>query len=150
MMRTHYKGSPEEVKALNAYVKLMRAAETVTTRVHKHLADHRLTVSQFGVLEALYHLGPMNQATIAQKILKSTGNITMIIDNLEKRNLVKREKDDKDRRFFKVSLTDEGHDLIQEIFPRHAEIITRELAVLSAGEQDELGRICRKLGLQEA
>lgn len=148
-MRTHYKGSPEEVKALNAYVKLMRAAETVTSRVHKHLVDHRLTVSQFGVLEALYHLGPMSQATIAQKILKSTGNITMIIDNLEKRNLVKREKDDKDRRFFKVSLTEEGHDLIQKIFPGHAEIITREMAVLSAGEQEELGRICRKLGLRE-
>lgn len=148
-MRTHFKGSPEEVKALNAYVKLMRAAETVTSRVHKHLADHRLTVSQFGVLEALYHLGPMNQATIAQKILKTTGNITMIVDNLEKRGLVKRVRDERDRRHFQVQLTQDGHDLIKEVFPRHAEIITREMAVLSSDEKEELGKICRKLGLSK-
>jgi len=149
MKSTHYKGTREEARALNAYVKLMRAAETVTARVHKHLSEYRLTVGQFGVLEALYHLGPMNQATIAKKILKSTGNITMIIDNLEKRGLLKREKDEKDRRHFRVLLTREGNDIIQEIFPRHAAIIAREMAVLSADEQEELGRISRKLGVRQ-
>jgi MarR family 2-MHQ and catechol resistance regulon transcriptional repressor len=92
MKRTHYKGTKDEVRALGTFVKLVRAAESVTARIHRHLIDTGLSVSQFGVLEALFHVGPLSQAEIAKKILRSTGNITMVIDNLEKRDLVKRER----------------------------------------------------------
>nr|NIP73420.1 MarR family transcriptional regulator [Gammaproteobacteria bacterium]NIR98346.1 MarR family transcriptional regulator [Gammaproteobacteria bacterium]NIV21028.1 MarR family transcriptional regulator [Gammaproteobacteria bacterium] len=83
-MGTHYKGDPAEVAALDAYIKLARAAESVIARIHRRTASG-LTVSQFGVLEALYHLGPMHQRMIGAKLLKSGGNVTMVIDNLEKR-----------------------------------------------------------------
>ncbi len=46
-----------------------------------------LTESQFGVLDSLFHLGPMKQKEIGKKILKSGGNITMVINNLEKRGI---------------------------------------------------------------
>ncbi len=146
-MKKRYKGSREEVRALSAYVKLMRAAESLTSRIHGHLSEHGLTVSRFGVLEALYHLGPLTQKEIAKKILKSTGNITMVIDNLEKRGLVRRERDSRDRRYFIVHLTDEGYDLIEKIFKPHAGIITKEFRVLNRAEQEELARLCKKLGL---
>jgi MarR family 2-MHQ and catechol resistance regulon transcriptional repressor len=148
-MKKRYKGSKEEVRALSAYVKLMRAAESLTSRIHGHLSEHGLTVSQFGVLEALYHLGPLTQKEIAQKILKSTGNITMVIDNLEKRGLARRERDSKDRRYFIVHLTEKGYDLIQRVFRPHAGIITQEFRVLNKNEQEELARLCRKLGLRK-
>ena len=93
-------------RALNTYTKLMRAAESVTGRVHRVLAAPRLTISQFGVLEALYHKGPLCQRDIAAKILKSTGNITLVIDNLEKQGLVKRERTSEDRRYLTVKLTE--------------------------------------------
>src|SRR5512137_147164 len=89
----------ETYRALNTFTKLMRAAESVTSRVHRVLAAPKLTISQFGVLEALYHKGPLCQKDIAAKILKSTGNITLVIDNLEKNGLVRRERDSEDRRF---------------------------------------------------
>ncbi|MBI1941443.1 MAG: MarR family transcriptional regulator, partial [Acidobacteria bacterium] len=54
-MPTHYAGTPGEVKALDAYIKLMRAAESVSGRAARHLAASPLTLSQFGVLEALFH-----------------------------------------------------------------------------------------------
>jgi MarR family 2-MHQ and catechol resistance regulon transcriptional repressor len=146
-MRKRYKGSKEEVRALSAYVKLMRATESVTSRTLSHLADAGLTVSQFGALEALYHLGPMTQKEIAKKILKSTGNITMVIDNLEKRELVRRERDSDDRRSFIIHLTDNGYALIDEIFPNHAELITKEFGVLTKTEQEQLARLCKKLGM---
>jgi MarR family 2-MHQ and catechol resistance regulon transcriptional repressor len=148
MLRTHYKGSREEVRALNAFVKLVRASESVSTRIHRHLADDGLTVSQFGVLEAIHHLGPLSQSEIAKKVLKSTGNITLVVDNLEKRDLVKRERQ-QDRRYFAVRLTTKGRKLIGAVFPRHASKIREEMGVLSSAEQEVLGKLCRKLGLQQ-
>jgi MarR family 2-MHQ and catechol resistance regulon transcriptional repressor len=148
MKKTNYKGSRDEARALNAYVKLMRASETVTARIHRHLADAGLNVSQFGVLEALYHLGPLNQTEIAQKILKSSGNITLVIDNLEKRGLVKRRRNAEDRRFYAVDLTAAGRRLIASIFPRHAAKVLEEMKALTSAEQEELSRLCRKMGLK--
>ncbi len=116
-MREGYRGNKEESRALRTYVKLMRAAESMTARIHRHLSSTGLTISQFAVLEALYQLGPLSQREIGQKILRSSGNITMVIDNLEKNELVRRERNEADRRFFIVHLTDKGYNLINKIFP---------------------------------
>ena len=137
-----------EARALKTYVKLMRATESVTARTHQQLSTFGLTFSQFGVLEALYHIGPMSQSEIGQKILRSSGNVTLVIDNLEKRNLVRRERNRADRRFFIIHLTDEGKKLISRIFPSHAAEIKRELDVLTPAEQHTLGKLCKKLGLK--
>jgi len=148
-MGTHHKGTDEEVTALDAYIKLMRCAESFTARVHAHLANAGLTFSQFQVLEVLYHLGPMCQRDIAQKILKSTANLTVVVDNVEKRGLVERRRDTQDRRYVTVHLTDRGRQLIQEIFPRHVDALVREMGILTKDEQEVLGRLCRKLGLKQ-
>lgn len=136
-----------EMRALNTYTKLMRAADSITARTHRHLSSKGLTISQFGVLEALYHLGPLTQKEIGQKILRSSGNITMVIDNLEKRALVARKRDKADRRVFIIHLTAEGNKLISKVFPPHATKISDEMSVLSAAEQETLGDLCKKLGL---
>ena len=135
-----------EATALGTYVKLMRAAESLTARVHKYLSSVGLTISQFGVLEALYHLGPLSQRDLGQKILRSSGNITLVIDNLEKRGLAKRERNRTDRRFFIVHLTDKGQELIRKIFPPHAALIANEMSVLNATDQKILGDLCKKVG----
>ena len=132
--------------ALNTYTKLMRAAESVTNRVHRVLATPKLTISQFGVLEALYHKGPLCQRDIGSKILKSSGNITLVIDNLEKRNLVSRVRDENDRRYFVINLTEPGRDLIAEVFSDVEAGIVTEMASLDEDEQVVLGQLCKKLG----
>ena len=116
-MRRSYQGNEKEILALGTYVKLMRAAESITSRIHRHLSSVNLTFSQFAVLEALYHIGPMHQREIAQKLLRSSGNITMVIDNLEKRGYVKRERKKQDRRYIIVQPTVKGHALISRVFP---------------------------------
>ena len=146
-MKRRYRGNQKEIRALRTYVKLMRAAESVTARTHRHLSSTGLTISQFAVLEALYQLGPLSQREIGQKILRSSGNITMVIDNLEKTELARRERNEADRRFFIVHLTDKGYNLINKIFPPHAAVIAENLGALTAAEQDTLGRLCKKLGL---
>lgn len=145
-MGTRYLGTQEQVLALDTFIKLVRATETVSNRIHRHLAETDLTVSQFGVLEALFHLGPLNQRDLAEKLLKSGGNMTLVIDNLEKRELVKREREVDDRRCIKVCLTQKGHQLISRIFPSHVAAVVNEISILTPDEQEELGRLCRKLG----
>jgi MarR family transcriptional regulator, 2-MHQ and catechol-resistance regulon repressor len=135
-------------RALGTFVKLTRAVETITSTSHRHLAERDLTISQFGVLEALYHLGCLNQREIGRKVLKSNGNITVVLVNLERRELIRRTRLPQDRRHVKVELTDSGRELIAEIFPRHAKALVEAFSVLTPGEQEELSRLCRKLGLE--
>lgn len=148
-MGSRHRGSAAEIRALDAYIKLHRAADSVTARLAPLIHEAGLTWSQFGALEALYHLGPLCQRDLGQKLLKSTGNITMVVDNLERRGLARRDRNPDDRRYVTVSLTEAGRELIERLFPRHAAAITREFSVLTAEEQDELARLCRKLGLQQ-
>jgi MarR family 2-MHQ and catechol resistance regulon transcriptional repressor len=135
-------------RALNTYTKLMRAAESVTSRVHRVLAEPKLTISQFGVLEALYHKGPLCQRDIAAKILKSTGNITLVIDNLEKNGLVQRVRDNEDRRYLTIHLTEAGTMLITKVFADVEAEIVGEMTLLTENEQVLLGSLCKKLGLK--
>ena len=135
--------------ALNTYTKLMRAAESVTARVSRSMSAAGLTISQFGVLEALHHKGPLCQRDIAAKILKSTGNITLVIDNLEKQELVKRERTSEDRRYLTVSLTQKGLALISTVFADVEAAIVIEMGALTGEEQEKLGICCKKLGLQK-
>ena len=135
--------------ALNCYTKLMRAAESVTGRVGRVMSAAGLTISQFGVMEALHHKGPLCQRDIAAKILKSTGNITLVIDNLEKQGLVKRERISDDRRYLTVKLTGKGEALISTVFADVEAAIVAEMSTLTAEDQEILGRLSKKLGLQK-
>jgi MarR family 2-MHQ and catechol resistance regulon transcriptional repressor len=145
-MGTRHRGSIEEINALNTFIKLQRAAESVSARVHALLPEG-LTVTQFGVLESLHHIGPLCQGELAEKLLRSGGNLTLVVDNLEKAGLVVRERDPADRRFVVVKLTDKGSAFIAEIFPKVAANITREMNRLSSTELLDLGRLCKKVGL---
>ena len=148
-MSTHYQGSARERRALDSYIKLSRAAAAVEARVNRHLGDHGLTISQFGVLEALFHLGPLSQGQLAAKILKSSGNLTLVVDNLVKRGLVERRRDATDRRVVKVALERAGRRLISELFPHHVERVVAAFASLSSQQQTDLATLCRHLGLAQ-
>lgn len=145
-----YKATKEEREALALITKLLRAANAVSASATTMLSRVNLTVSQFGVLEALYHIGPMFQRNLADKILKSTGNMTTVIDNLEKRELVERRRSVEDRRYISVHITEDGRGLIEEIFPAHNQRVVKCFAVLEPEERLEFGRLCKKLGLSQA
>ena len=149
-MGTKYRGKKEEVRALDTFIKLMRAAESVMNRTQLRLKEFNLTASQFGAMESLYHLGPMCQRDVGAKILKSGGNITMVVDNLQKRGLVTRKRDSADRRFITVDLTPAGRQLIEDVFPVQLAGIVDDMSVLTSDEQEEIGALLKRLGLQEA
>jgi len=147
-MGTNYHGTDRERRALDAYIKLRRAANTLSALESASLRESGLTESRFGVLEALYHLGPLRQTDLANKLLSSAGNLTTVVDNLERDSLVERRRDRRDRRVVTVHLTLEGHTLIEELFPRHVAAIVHWFAILGPDEQLRLSDVLRRLGRQ--
>ena len=145
-MPTHYEGSEEEVRALNAFVNLMRGSDSLARRLAAELDSRGLTTGQFGVLEALYHLGPMCQKALGEKLLRSGGNVTLVVENLAKQGLVRRERQADDRRHIRIHLTPKGRSLIARVFPEHVKVLVKEMSALEPSEQEALRRICRRLG----
>jgi MarR family transcriptional regulator, 2-MHQ and catechol-resistance regulon repressor len=145
-MPTHYQGTAREKRALDSFIKLLRAGNTVATDANRGLAKHDLSASQFAVLEALYHVGSLCLSELSEKILRTAGNLTMVVDNLEKRGLARRVQGAKDRRFVSVEITARGRDLLKRVFPEHAARIAELMSRLTPEEQAELGALCRKLG----
>ncbi|MGA7852971.1 MAG: MarR family transcriptional regulator [Candidatus Acidiferrales bacterium] len=145
-MPTHFEGCEGTVRALNAYINLVRASDSVLSKIGTHLESEGVTQGQFAVLEALLHLGPMCQHALAAKLLRSGGNMTLVVDNLQKQGWVKRVRQEKDRRMVQIHLTPKGKRLVTRIFPEHAKAIARVMSELTSAEQEELRRIARKLG----
>jgi MarR family transcriptional regulator, 2-MHQ and catechol-resistance regulon repressor len=143
------KRTKKDSLALMSFTALLRSANIISNEVHKNLGANNLTVSQFGILEALHKIGPMYQRDLAVQILKTTGNITTVIDNLEKRELVQRIREMKDRRYFQVVLTPEGAKLIKKIYPAHIKRVDQVMDKLTKNEQEELKQLCDKLEQKE-
>ncbi len=132
--------------ALSMWVKLTRAHDTFNHLTAENIRSFGLTAAQFGVIECLGHLGTMLIGDLTKKHLVSGGNMTVIVNNLEKDGFVKRLINEDDRRAFYVKLTPKGMRLFKKIFSKHAQYITKLASVLSEAEQEELGILLKKLG----
>ncbi len=137
------------IRAVRAYVKLMRASRCVIARIEPLLAARGLTPTQLGVLEALLHKGPLSQRELGRKVLTSAGNMTDVIDKLEARGLVARCRSEADRRQVRVDLTPAGRAMIEALFPAHAADIAAAMGALGGAELDRLGDLLRKLGVED-
>lgn len=129
------------------WVKLARASQTFGRLTDRHIQSFGLTEPQFAVLECLGHLGPLTLGELTRKQLVSGGNITCVIDHLERDGLVTRRHPSDDRRKTVASLTAKGMELFDATFPRHAEYVASIASVLTAAEQEQLSRLLKKLGV---
>ena len=147
-MGTHYKGSLKEENALNSYIKLTRAYESFSSRLYMKLSNEGLTESQFFALDALYHLGPLNQKNLGKKIFRSEGNITMVVNNLEKQKLIKKKQSSKDKRVWIIKLKNDGRELYEKVFPKFLKSIIKEFEGIKEKEQIEFQKVCKRIGLK--
>ncbi|MEX2526311.1 MAG: MarR family transcriptional regulator [Gemmatimonadota bacterium] len=136
----------DEERALRVWVTLARCYLSVSQAVGERVADYGLTRPQFGVLEALHHLGPLSLGELADKLLVTGGNITYVMDRLEAAGLVARKRSKKDRRVILAHLTEEGTSLVNQVFPAHANYLRELLEPLDASEQEQLRTLLKRLG----
>ena len=132
--------------ALKLWIVLSRATAAVQAHVEADIARHGLTPAEFGVLEALYHKGPLLLGDVQRRTLISSGGTTFLVDKLEKRQLVERRLCATDRRARYAALTEQGRALMGEIFPAHAEAVRRAVAGLGLADQRQATALLRVLG----
>ncbi|WP_291570359.1 MarR family winged helix-turn-helix transcriptional regulator [Clostridium sp. UBA4548] len=130
---------------LKTLIALSRTTNNVHKREYKTIKEGGLTVSQFSVLEVLYHKGDLKVAEIIDKTLSTGGNMTVVIENLVKDGLVTRYKDPEDKRINFISITKKGKDIIDEIFPKHIENINEIFSSLTIEEKQSLIGLLKKL-----
>ena len=123
---------------LKIVIAMARTYDDLFFQVEKSLQEYKLNISEFGVLEMLYHKGDQPVQKIADKILVTSGTITYVINKLEKKDLVIRRKCNKDKRIYYVSLTEKGKDYIAHIFPKHKEFLNNLFKDLSEEDKREL------------
>jgi MarR family 2-MHQ and catechol resistance regulon transcriptional repressor len=145
-MKTTKKYGKKTDLALAMWVKLTRAHDTFNHLTAANIRTFGLTPAQFGVIECLGHLGSMLIGDLTKKHLVSGGNMTVVVDNLEKDGLVERLVSDEDHRAFYVKLTPKGKRLFDKIFLKHAQYVVKLASILSESEQIELGLLLKKLG----
>lgn len=139
--------SYDEESQLN--LKLVIAFSRSALRLHRStqrlVGEHHLTLPQFGVLEALYHLGDLRISEIIEKTLSTSGNMTVVVRNLEQEGLVHRLQDTSDKRAFRIEITEKGRKIIADLFPEHLMQLSQNLERLHMDEKQELLRLMKKL-----
>lgn len=134
----------ENELALSTLVVFTRAEYTIHRKEYQTIKESGLTPAQFGVLEVLYSKGDLKICEIIEKILTTSGNITVVIKNLEKDGLVKRNIDPEDKRSCIISLTEKGKDMIEGILPNHINNIKNVFEILTDEEKVTLKNILKK------
>lgn len=131
---------------LKALIALARGFMSVRRRETQTIRAGGLTVAQFAVIEVLYHKGALPVSAITEKALITSGNMTMVIQNLRKMGLVEKLDNPQDKRSYLLEITDKGKKLFEEIFPPHLDNINEIFSVLDEDEKKELIKIMKKLG----
>ena len=123
---------------LKLVIAMARTYNDMFFEIEKNVEEFGLNISEFGVLEMLYHKGDQPVQKVAEKILVTSGTITYVINKLEKKELVVRRKCEKDKRVFYVSLTEKGREFISDIFPKHKEFLDNLFIELNEDTKREL------------
>jgi len=125
---------------------LWKAAKAVEKVDRESIDQTGLGLSDFTIMEALLHKGPLTINQIGQKVLLTSGSMTAAVNRLERKGLVKRIQDASDGRCFYVRLTKRGRKVINDAFYRHQQNLEKIAEVLTREERTELVRLLRKLG----
>lgn len=136
----------KESLALKAFVVLLKSSKTIEEIIKKDISGHGMKSSDFTVLEALYHKGSLTVREISNAVLINTGSITYVIDKLEKKGYVKRRHCKEDRRVVYIDITEAGTKLMDEIFPKHQEVIEELFSDITEEEKKTVIDVLKRVG----
>jgi MarR family transcriptional regulator, 2-MHQ and catechol-resistance regulon repressor len=135
----------DQAATLQLLIALGRAVQAIERGVRPHLASHGLGMTEFAVLEVLYHKGPLPLSEIRDRILVTGASTTYVVTKLEQRGLMRRRGSDEDKRVVFGEITPAGRKLIASIFPAHVEQLRQLMAGLSTPEKRAATRMLRTL-----
>jgi MarR family transcriptional regulator, 2-MHQ and catechol-resistance regulon repressor len=127
------------------FLTLMQTSKRVHDRIKEEMTKNKLSITEFSVLEVLYHKGKQTIQQIGKSILISSGSMTYVIDKLEQRGLVSRNACPEDRRVIHVLLTDDGNTLMNEIMPTYHQLISSMFDSLSDEDAETFVHLLSKV-----
>lgn len=144
-MKNHANYGEENTINLKLVIALSRTNTSFQRTMQPFFSNYDLTIAQFGVLETLYHLGDLKICELIDRTLSTSGNMTVVIKNLEKEGLIQRNVNPDDRRAFVIGLTEEGRRLIKEVFDAHLSVLEGFFIGLEVEEKVQLQQLLKKL-----
>ncbi|CAI6085872.1 MarR family winged helix-turn-helix transcriptional regulator [Cohnella sp. JJ-181] len=127
-----------------------RASRALFGNIGRDIESHGLSPDNFMILELLYNKGPQPIQKISERLSIPSGSITYVIDKLEKKGYAERRQSQEDRRTSNVVLTEAGSALFDDIFPKHAAMISRNLSVATPEEKRALAELLKRIGMHAA
>ncbi|TLG75370.1 MarR family winged helix-turn-helix transcriptional regulator [Culicoidibacter larvae] len=143
-MKTKY--SNKDQLNLDVFIKLSRCAQSVQRKIQKFFYQYNITVPQFGVLEMLYHKGDLCIQEVIDRTLSSSGNMTVVVENLRKEGYISKQQDKNDGRKMVLHLESKGHELMEILFPAFLIELDQLMMVLSEDEKVVLSELLKRLG----
>ena len=137
----------EQAAALKLWVVLSRAHETVAELARRDVERGELSLTEFGVMEALFHKGDLTAGEVSKRVLLRSGSLTYVIDKLAERGLIRRKVCEEDKRRTYLQLTTAGNALMRKIWPGHAAVIELATSGLTLAEKRTVARLLRQMGL---
>lgn len=138
----------DRAATLQLIIALGRAVQAVERGVRPHLAESGLGLTEFAVLEVLYHKGALPLGEIRDRILVTGASTTYVVKKLEERGLIRRRTSSQDQRVVFGELTPKGRALLDRVFPAHVDRLRHVMAGLSAAEKLAASKLLRRLSRQ--
>lgn len=135
-----------KLTAARLWIVIARCQRALALAIERSIAELGLCTSDFMVLEALLHKGPLTITEIQAKVLLASGSMTAAVDRVESKGLVVRKTTAKDRRARVLELTPEGRRLIEDAYSQHAEHLEKLMSSLNEGEKKQVYVLMKKLG----
>lgn len=132
-------------ESLKALVGIKRTNDTLDRIVKQDMKNYGLNITEFAVMELLYHKGDQPIQKVKQRILIASSSTTYVIDQLVKKGYVTRRQDEQDKRITYAVLTESGHELMERIFPQHVETIEKAFSILDDEELAIFRRALKKI-----
>ena len=136
---------PKVDKSMKTVVRIDRVFHLVNNLTENYLSKNNLTFNQFKVLEVLYHRGDLNIGSITKLTMGTPGNTTVVVKNLLRDEWITSIKDPNDNRASILSITQKGTEIIEHVFPTHANNLHKSLEILSDEELETLYDLLNKV-----
>jgi MarR family transcriptional regulator, 2-MHQ and catechol-resistance regulon repressor len=138
----------DRIATLQLVIALSRTVQALERGVRPHLAESGLGLTEFAVLEVLYHKGALPLGEVRDRILVTGASTTYVVKKLEERGLMRRRTSDEDQRVVFGELTPKGRALMDKVFPTHVDRLRHVMAGLSASEKRAASQLLRRLSHQ--
>lgn len=119
------------------FLLLMQTSKAIQERIRDEMFKHKLSITEFSVLEVLFYQGKQTIQQIGNRILISSGSMTYVIDKLEQKGILKRNDCREDRRVIHITLTAEGMKMMENIMPQYKDMADSFFGDLT-GEESQL------------